>query len=240
MMESDRDSELDAILSRYALRESRPETSRYSWFNPEVHLANLETNLAMQRMFRRAGFSDLSKLTLLEVGCGGGGNMLGFIGWGFDPANLVGNDLIPARLAHARRILPERLRLLEGDASVLECGQFDIVYQSTVFSSILDDNLQMKLARRMWEMTRPGGAVLWYDLRYDNPKNPHVRGVPPRRIRQLFPESKPIMRRVTLAPPISRRACKISPSLYWLLNALPLLRSHTLCWLPKEARAGTG
>jgi hypothetical protein len=151
----------------------------------------------------------------------------------FNPARLVGNELLPARLADARRVLPAETRLIGGDASRLECGTFDIVYQSTVFSSILNDAFQMKLAKRMWKMARPGGGVLWYDFCYDNPKNPDVRGVSMRRICELFPESSPVMRRVTLAPPISRFVTRFSTRFYPMLNALPFLRTHALCWIPK-------
>lgn len=233
MPHSDYKRELDAIVSRYALRGSRQDVPRYKWIDPAVHMAEYEKERAMLQLFARAGLTDLSRLTLLEVGCGNGVNLLRFISWGFDPANLVGNDLLPARVAVARRRLPEELTLTEGDASILDCGQFDIVYQSTVFSSILDGDFQMKLASHMWNMTRPGGAVLWYDFCYNNPANPHVRGVPMRRIRQLFPESKPVMKRVTLAPPISRAVTRYSHRFYPLLNALPLLRTHALCWIPK-------
>jgi SAM-dependent methyltransferase len=227
--------ELDEIVSRYALRK-QGQDAQYLWTNPAVNLPELEKDFAMLQFFARAGMTDFSRLTLLEVGCGGGSNLLAFLRWGFDPANLVGNDLLPPRLTYARRRLPPEVRLIEGDASVLDCGQFDIVYQSTVFSSVLDANFQMKLAKHMWNMTRPGGAVLWYDFCYNNPRNPDVRGVPSRRIRQLFPESKMIMKRVTLAPPISRPVSRISSRLWSLLNGMPFLRTHALCWIPKPAQ----
>jgi hypothetical protein len=86
----------------------------------------------------------------------------------------------------------------------------------------------------MWRWLRPGGAVVWYDFAVDNPRNPDVRGVPLARLRALFPEAAPIdVRRVTLAPPIARRVCRLHPVLYRVFNALPLLRSHRLVWLGK-------
>lgn len=232
-------NELNAIMSRYALRDRKLDAQHYSWLKPEVYLPALEGDRAMLQLFSRIGLHDLSRLSLLEVGCGTGGNLLRLVRWGFDPANLVGNELLPARLADARRRLPAGIRLIEGDACALDCGRFDIVFQSTVFSSILDDAFREKLARRMWEMTRPGGGVLWYDFCYNNPKNPDVRGVPARAIRALFPESAPVIRRVTLAPPICRRIARLpprlAPHLYSMLNALPLLRTHVLCWIPKPS-----
>jgi hypothetical protein len=40
-------------------------------------------------------------------------------------------------------------------------------------------------------------------------------------------------RKVTLAPPIGRAAVKIFPSLYWMLSAVPFLRSHYFCFAQK-------
>jgi hypothetical protein len=76
--------------------------------------------------------------------------------------------------------------------------------------------------------------VLWYDFIYDNPRNPDVRGVPLKRVRELFPQAELEAWRVTLAPPISRRVTRIDPRLYTVVNMLPLLRSHVLCWLKKN------
>ena len=122
-----------------------------------------------------------------------------------------------------------------GDASSLDLGteRFDVVFQSTVFSSILDDEFQSRLARRMWALIQPGGQALWYDFTYDNPRNPDVRGVPVARIRALFPEGALSVHRLTLAPPIARPLTRIHPSLYTLVNLLPLLRTHVLCSIRK-------
>ena len=39
--------------------------------------------------------------------------------------------------------------------------------------------------------------------------------------------------RLTLAPPLARWAVKIHPSVYTLLNTLPVLRTHLLAWIVK-------
>jgi hypothetical protein len=55
-----------------------------------------------------------------------------------------------------------------------------------------------------------------------------------RRVRELFPEADISMRRLTLAPPLSRAVCKFHPYAYHILNLMPLLRTHVLCWLAKR------
>jgi hypothetical protein len=49
----------------------------------------------------------------------------------------------------------------------------------------------------------------------------------------LFPAGEPFARRVTLAPPISRRVCRIHPMMYHVFNALPFLRTHVLAFIKK-------
>ena len=85
----------------------------------------------------------------------------------------------------------------------------------------------------MWSWLRPGGAVLWYDFTYNNPRNPDVRGVPLRRVQALFPQGRITARRVTLAPPLARVLVRVHPALYGLFNSVPWLRTHILCWIEK-------
>lgn len=225
--------ELDAIRERYARRQS--VDARYSRLRAEVLLQVQERQRALCRMLRRQGIHNLANLDIAEVGCGTGANLLDFISLGADPARLAGNDLLPERLDHARRVLPPAVQLYEGNAASLPFPpqSFDIVHQSTVFSSILDDPLQQELSTSMWRWVRTGGAVLWYDLAYDNPRNPDVRGIGLARIRQLFPDAHITCHRVTLAPPLARLLVRIHPTLCSMANLMPLLRTHLLCWIGK-------
>lgn len=226
--------EIEEIAERYQRRAAIP-LDRYSRLNPAVNLAVQERQRALIRLFSQIGLKSLVDAKVLEVGCGTGTNLLELIEFGASPENLVGNELLKDRLVAARRRLPASVRLLAGDASQLDLQDesFDIVYQSTVFSSILDDALQALLARKMWCLLKPGGGVLWYDFTFNNPNNPDVRGVPVSRIRALFPFAKVRVQKVTLAPPIARRVVPFSPHLYGLLNSLPFLRTHVLCYLEK-------
>jgi SAM-dependent methyltransferase len=228
--------ETAAVAERYS---RRGDAGRYSVLRPDVWQTLQERQRAMLGLFAQAGLHDLSSLTLLEVGCGAGGNLLELLRLGFAPAHLNGVELLPERLAQARAVLPEAVALHAGDALAadLPAQALDIVYVSTVFSSLLDDTYQQRLAEAMWRWLKPGGAVLWYDFTVNNPRNPDVRGVPLSRLRALFPQGHLRHRRVTLAPPLARAATRVHPALYTLFNALPWLRTHVLAWIDKP-RAG--
>lgn len=229
---SDRPDDRDAMAARYA-RRGAPE--RYSFLQPDVWQSVQERQRAMLRFFVRAGWTTFADKHVVEVGCGAGGNLLELLRLGFLPERLTGIELLPERAAQARHVLPAALRVIEGDASVapIEAGSQQLVLQSTVFSSLLDAATRTALAAAMWRWLAPGGAVLWYDFSVDNPRNPDVRGVPLAEIRTLFAQARIRTRRVTLAPPLARAACRLSPRLYPLLNVVPLLRTHVLAWIEK-------
>ena len=225
--------ETRAVAERYARRSGSED--RYSILRPEVWQMLHERQRALLRLMQQQGCTDLQQLRLTEVGCGSGGNLLELLRLGFAPQHLQGLELLPERHALARRCLPEALALHLGDATgaPIEPGSQDLVLQSTVFSSLLDDAFQRQLATAMWRWLKPGGAVVWYDFTVDNPRNPDVRGVSLVRVRALFPQGRITHRRVTLAPPLARAVCRVHSALYPAFNALPLLRTHVLAWIAK-------
>jgi len=208
---------------------------RHGILRPDVWCAMQERQRATLRLFAALGWHDLGARRAVEVGCGAGGNLLELLRFGFRPEHLAGIELRPERLAHARGILPEAVRLVAGDAvdAHIEPGSQDLVLQFTVFSSLLDDATQAHLAAAMWRWVKPGGGVLWYDFTMNNPRNPDVRGLPLASVRALFPGAAVRACRVTLAPPLARAVTRAHPALYGCFNALPILRTHVLCWLAK-------
>jgi SAM-dependent methyltransferase len=227
--------ETDAVRDRYSRRTAQVDPRRYSLLDAANWQTVQERQRAMLRLFTAVGLTELAQVRLAEVGAGTGANLLELLRAGFAPENLTGVELLPERVEIARHTLPSAVRFESGDATVMdiEPGSLDIVYQSVVFSSLLDDAFQLRLAQAMWRWLRPGGAVLWYDFTYNNPANPDVRGVTLSRVCELFPDGHIRSQRITLAPPIARRVAAVHPSLYTLFNLLPLLRTHVLCWIQK-------
>jgi SAM-dependent methyltransferase len=227
-------NECEAVQQRYARRDMKNWTALYSPLLPHSYLSMQEKERALIRWIYSCGIAPVESKTVLEIGCGSGNNLLDLMRLGFRPENLAGNELLKDRWEAARRRLPDAVRIIPGDACRIDpsAGTFDIILQSTVFTSILDGAFQRKLADRMWSLANLG--VLWYDFTFDNPRNPDVRGVPLRRVRELFPEAQITSWRITLAPPISRLVCRIHPGLYHVFNVFPWLRTHVLCWIAKK------
>jgi SAM-dependent methyltransferase len=193
-----------------------------------------ERQQALLLFFREIGLSSLSGLRILDVGCGSGGQLRRLTDFGAQPENCFGIDLFPPSLASARRQNPN-IAFIEGSAAELPfaSGEFDLVFQFTVFTSVLDAQIRQTMAAEIHRVLRSGGYFIWYDFIYSNYKNPNVRGIGRREISKLLVSFDLRFKKVTLAPPIGRKASKISPSLYRLLSAIPLLRTHCFCFAQK-------
>ncbi|WP_341890085.1 methyltransferase domain-containing protein, partial [Variovorax sp. YR752] len=134
--------ETEAVVARYARRGAADP--RYSLLRADVLATVQERQRALRRLLLRHDVDDLAALRLIEVGCGSGGNLLELLRLGLKPEHLQGAELLPERLAQARAMLPTSLVLHGGDACALALpeGSQDVVFVSTVFSSLLDDHFQ--------------------------------------------------------------------------------------------------
>lgn len=183
-------------------------------------------------LLQHHGFLPLGGRSILDVGCGSGGVLRTLLAWGAQAQNCVGIDLIPESIEEARQRHPG-VRFLCANAEHLGFpdNTFDIVLASTVFSSILSG--ASSVAREISRILKPGGALLWYDFRYNSPANPYVRGVSRRAIRRLFPQLHIHLRTTTLLPPLARRLGRSTPVIYPILTSIPVLRTHYIGLLIK-------
>jgi SAM-dependent methyltransferase len=220
-------TEAESVRVRYARRAEEPDLA--------LPVFREERERALRRWIGGCGLNPRDARAF-EIGCGSGGNLAALIRLGFTPANLTGVELIEERVAEARRQLPSDVQVIGGDALEVQLApvSFDVVMLFTVFTSLLDEEYRRRLAAHAWSLVKAGGGVLWYDFCFDNPRNPDVRGIPVRDVRALFPEGAMQARRITLAPPLARAAVRVHRSLYHVLNVVPLLRTHILCWIRKE------
>ncbi|ART49063.1 class I SAM-dependent methyltransferase [Acidovorax carolinensis] len=225
--------ETRAVQARYARRDGAADAQRYSLHaNAAALQAQQERLRAMARLWRAHGWMDLAGRPLLEVGCGSGGNLLDLLRLGATPTQLTGIELLPERAAAARAVLPDAVRLVEGDAcaALITGASQQAVLAFTVFSSLLDPVYRQQFARTLWRWVAPGGGVLVYDFVVDNPRNPDVLKLPLAELQALFPQARLHSCKVTLAPPLARR---LPAALIGTASLLSPLRTHRLTWAVK-------
>jgi ubiquinone/menaquinone biosynthesis C-methylase UbiE len=226
--------EEDRIRSAYARRS---KGDRYSWFN-EAHLHLVQDReRRVLATLKREQFSALESKQILEVGCGQGQWIRELVKWGARPDQITGVDLLPDRLEEARKRCPQGVRLVRGNALdlVFPSDTFDVVVQSTVFTSMLDHEIRGRAAAEMLRVVKPDGLILWYDFFVDNPWNPDVKGIRKREIESLFAGCRIRLRRCTLAPPLTRALAPYSMTACTLLSKMPWLCTHYLGTIRRKA-----
>jgi SAM-dependent methyltransferase len=186
----------------------------------DILIRNHQREQAILGFLHRFHPTDFSQFSLLEIGCGGGSDLLNFLRFGFSPSKLYGNELLNDRYLHAKSLLPTKVKLYNCDAfdMCFDINSFNFIYQSMVFSSILDNKHRKKLAQHIYNILKPGGTLMWYDSFYNNPFNRDVHGIKVSSIRKLFPEYKIKVIKCTLCPPIAKRVCTVMPLLYMFLK----------------------
>lgn len=246
MVRSDEDRARDLYAERDADDAWRAKwsdadpTARFTRERRDARLA-----LAASRARERLG--DPASWRVLEIGVGGGG----LLPWtrdvaGVPEASLAGIDLSETRIESARRVLPAA-DLRTGSAADMPWpdASFDVVIASTLFSSVLDPDLRSSIAAEATRVLKPGGAILWYDMRSDFFAAGLLRGLARptedwfsrSEIAALFPGATLELGPATLFLPFARMLLKLSPQLAERAeDALPGLRGHYLgLILPKAA-----
>jgi ubiquinone/menaquinone biosynthesis C-methylase UbiE len=219
--------EIERIRAEYARRKRDISKTFYSWdrvsncFTHNQLVRDCIAELTRGKMF------PLENRSVADIGCGSGTWLLEFAQW--EASDLHGIDLDESRIERAKARFPSA-KLHVGDARHLpwQNSSFDLVSQFTLFSSILSGTVKKQIAREMWRIVKPGGVILWFDLRVNNPRNKSVRGISSSEIHSLFPDGSIRLRRVTLAPPLARRIVPISWIAASLLEKIPVLRTHYL------------
>jgi ubiquinone/menaquinone biosynthesis C-methylase UbiE len=219
-----------------AAYEKRGNGELYSRFNP-AHLLLLQQRekeflalLAQQRCV------PLTHRTILEIGCGTGDILRDFIKWGASPANITGIDLLADHISEAIRLCPNGMHIKQANAAELDfpSRSFDLVVQSTVFTSVLDPNTKRMMASEMCRVLKDDGLILWYDFYLNNPRNPDVRGVTRREIHELFADYNVQLKRITLAPPLTRLIAPYSQFFCYLVEKMPFLCTHFIGVIRKK------
>lgn len=226
-LNSPADAEARRLSAAYAARAA---TARGSSADVAHQCMLAERERRVLALLGREGMTPLANVRVLEVGCGAGQWLRDLVRWGARPEQVFGVELLADRVADARRSVAPGVTVQQGDLAALPFADasFDLVLQSTVFTSILDPERRRRSAQEMRRVMRPGGMILWYDFHVDNPRNPNVRKVTASELVALFPGCAVRSEKITLAPPLARLVAPLSSHLYNIITTLTPLRTHTL------------
>ncbi|MEJ5248421.1 MAG: class I SAM-dependent methyltransferase [Caldilinea sp.] len=202
--------------------------------NPGNRKIVAERTLALQTLLKQAHLLPLAPFHILDIGCGNGDVLAEFLKWGAQPNHLFGIELLESRILSAKQRYPS-FHWMQGNAEYLpyKDSSFDLVVFFTVFSSILDARMRINVAQEVNRVLKPGGAVIWYDFRYRNPKNPNTLPMGRKQLLHLFPGYRTQLIPITLLPPLARKLGRLTDMLYPLLANLTLLRTHYIGLMTK-------
>jgi ubiquinone/menaquinone biosynthesis C-methylase UbiE len=228
--------ERQRLEAEYERRDREIGYDLYAPWEPASRFMLEGRNRKAALMLHQSGIFPTLGDQCLEVGFGTIGWLAELLLWGVRESDLHGIDLSENRTRKAQESLAGA-DLRVGDASELpwDDGSFHLAIASTLFTSILDPGVRRMVADEIMRVLVPGGALLWYDFAFNNPKNPNVRKVDREELKHLFPRLSGRVSTVTLAPPIARVVARRSWALANLLEAIPLLRTHLLGVLVKKS-----
>ena len=223
------DREAARILAEYERREREIGREFYSLSNPANLFIRQGQERALRAALARAAQLPLTPRRILEVGCGRGQWLRSFESFGAKQHDISGIDLDAVRIREATRQFPDA-DLRTGDATQLPWPNqhFNIVFQSTMLTSILDPAVRTLVANEMRRVVARDGVIVSYDFRFNNPNNRNVRSLGIRELRDLFSDCELTSERVTLAPPIARRLVHRSWLAAALLENLSWLNTHLM------------
>jgi ubiquinone/menaquinone biosynthesis C-methylase UbiE len=172
-------------------------------------------------------FAPLATRSCIDIGCGRGNIIEDLLQLGVERSRLVGIDLHTVRIKDAMQRFPG-IGAAVANAEYLpyKTGSFEIVTMFTVLSSVLNYRMRTAICREIDRILKPGGALIVYDFRYDNPSNRNVTGIKANSITSLFPGYSRRLRTITLLPPLARRLGPLTGVMYPLLSLVPFLRTH--------------
>jgi ubiquinone/menaquinone biosynthesis C-methylase UbiE len=175
--------------------------------------------------------------TVLDLGCGEG-DLAAHATTLASGTQWIGLDLRPEVIETASARFPGlRFIVASADDVPLDDASVDVVVARVLFSSLPSTRLQAGVAAEIGRLLRPGGWLVWLDIRYANPSNPSVRAMSVGRMSRLFRGWRMELMSAGLLPPIARRLGPTARRVYPALSAVPILRSHLVGRLSPPAHS---
>lgn len=158
----------EVVEERYNGREKGVHVydSRYSLINPVGFYSNEKIRRAFYKIFnyfRKQGI-DITKLKILDVGCGAGIHsrfMAELVG---NPSNINGIDLSNVRIENAKKMNPAIPYKTEDLLNLNISNEYDIITAIVVFLHFTSANEITTALQRIYSALKPGGFFIWYEI----------------------------------------------------------------------------
>lgn len=207
--------------------------------NPEVLFQILATETSVVKAFQKIKDSPVDSL-VLNVGCGNGADNFQLLRLHYKIENICGIDINDERLSVAQHIFPNSTCEI-GDASKMRYADnyFDIVFESTMFSTLSNDNLCNTIASEMIRVCKPNAHIVLVDWKIPKPNNPSYNALTKKKLFKFFKvglETDLIYTtRGALIPPIGRFLSKYIHGIYFLVSSfLPFFVGQVVYVLKKK------
>jgi ubiquinone/menaquinone biosynthesis C-methylase UbiE len=209
-------------------KDREPLAGRYSLDIPgnRINFENLRGRIEESL---RSRFDHLSSIKMLDLGSGDLFWPDQLIDMGLKRENCIATDLLFWRLADGRA----KGRMIDavassGDRLPFAANCFDIVCQFTMMTSVLNPRTREMIAEEMTRVLRPGGYILWYDFRYNNPANKNTRAIGKQELGKLFADLEITLETVTVVPQLARKIGRGLSPLLKFAERFSILRTHYL------------
>jgi SAM-dependent methyltransferase len=222
-------AEAERINRVYRQYESSCHNSRWSPRNPANLVVLEEIRATELDLLRRHRCLPDRSTKALDFGCGSGAWLDWLCKLGGRGDNFYGVDIRSEVVARTAKDHPHLNISLAGDAGLpFPDGFFDFIQMHVVLSSILDSSFRIQVCKELDRVLGRAGAILIYDFRINNPRNPNVRGVSRKAISVLFPGYRFHFHSLSVFPPLSRRLGSWCGLFYPALKLFPFLRTHNM------------
>jgi len=155
-----------------------------------VNRGVLFQTMASERSVIRAFYRiplELSRLRVLDVGCGGAGGWYQLFRLGVTPQKTAGIDLQLDRLVHIGNLYPQCTAInADGTRMPFASTSFDLVYESTMLATLSRDSVRADIAAEMLRVCRPNGYLLLVDWRITNPVDQNFKALTRAEVKRLF------------------------------------------------------
>ncbi len=208
--------------------------------NPEVLFQTLASEMSVINAVRSIRH-DPAGAQILDVGCGGGGDIYQLLRLGYSPEKITGVEIQTERLEAARSLFPQ-INWVHGDAAkmIFADNYFDMIFESGMFATLPDDALRLSIASEMVRVCKPEGHLLLVDWRTPKPWDSNYKALTRKELRKLFEarSRRTVLTGVykgALVPPIGRFLSRHAPSIYFLIAKLfPFLTGQVAYVLKKS------